>query len=84
MNPSKGKYVQLEHICTVFKALKWKKLWKQKSNWRTWEKIHLKNRQIVQTPIFHSTLKVFWKKSRLKPTQFFAPSTISLWPKSLL
>ena len=23
--------------------------------------MHLKNRQIVQTPISHSTLKVFWK-----------------------
>ena len=33
------------------------------------KKNQLKNRQIVQTPISHSTLKVFWK-SRLKPSIF--------------
>ena len=42
------------------------------------KKIHLKNRQIVQTPISHSTLKVFWKKSRLKPTRISASFTISV------
>ena len=32
MNSSKGKQAQLEHICTVLKALKERKLCKQKSN----------------------------------------------------
>ena len=43
--------------------------------------MHLKNRQIVRTPISHSTLKVFWKKSRLKPARFFAHFTSLVWPK---
>ena len=45
------------------------------------KKIHLNNRQIVQTKISHSTLKVFLKKSRLKPNQFYAHFTVSVWPQ---
>ena len=58
MNSSKGKKVQIEHIYTLLKPLK------EETEITTQidapeKKIHFKNRQIVQTPISQSTLKVF-------------------------
>ena len=76
MNSSKGKNTRLEHICTVFKALKERNS-ENKSQIDAPEKnIHLRNRQNVQTPISDSTLKVFLKLHASNLLDFSLPLLI--------